>query len=359
MNKRVYLYCVLFIAAAAVLLPQLSCRREVPTQATATFVVGDVMLFRQNEAPRQVRHGDRLVSNDTIKTGKDSLFAFQVKESAVIRITANSRVLIADILSDKSNRLVLDYGRVLASVKKIGKETEGFEVQTKTTVAAVRGTEFSVNYEMGRTVVAVKEGAVQVQRVTEDRSVVEETMVKGGNAAVITKTTSQTRPVNKDEEDVFVKVEKINVIEGVHKKSESDLKDNEQKVLHGDQAVVPVNQEGQTAGVDEQSLADGASRNSSRYGPKRAVIWTSRWAYRSKDRIIVGFKNLPESKYCWISVAKAGATGKNFIRYDWTRSRTSGQMVFEGLGLEPGNYEARAHFSRSTDISKRTFFRVQ
>ena len=68
---------------------------------------------------------------------------------------------------------------------------------------------------------------------------------------------------------------------------------------------------------------------------------------------------MPDSKYCWISVAKAGATGGDYLRYNWTYGKTDGQIVFEDLGMEPGNYEARAHFSRRKDVNKRISFKVE
>jgi len=34
-------------------------------------------------------------------------------------------------------------------------------------------------------------------------------------------------------------------------------------------------------------------------------------------------------------------------------------MEFPGLGLEPGLYEVRAHFSKSNSVEKRFRFRVQ
>ncbi len=341
------------VLCLSVIFPSLSCKKEEPAEAIATFIVGNVKLYRQDETPRQVKHGDKIAAQDIIKTGRNSLFAFQVGDSAIIRITADTTVLISDLLPGETNRLVLNRGRVISSVKKLGKKSV-FEVRTKTAVAAVRGTEFSVSCDMGHSVVAVKDGAVNVQRVTEERAVVEETMVEVGNAAVVTGTASKTRPANKEEIKEFAKVEKITIIEDVHEKSESELKEIEQKILHGKAAVK--DEKAETAKARDKNSARNANIAQT---DGDALIWTSKRTYNTSDSIIIGFKNMPNSKYCWISVAKAGTMGGDYIYYDWTYGKTDGQMIFEELALEPGKYEARAHFSRSKDISKRTDFKVQ
>jgi hypothetical protein len=335
----------------SVVFPDLSCKKETPTEAIATFIVGDVKLLRQDETPRQVKHGDKMAVQDIIKTGKNSFFAFQVGNSAIIRITANTTVLIENLLTDNTNKIFLKQGRVIESVKKFTKSTI-YEVRTPTAIAAVRGTEFGVSYNNGQSIVPVKNGTVKVQRVTKEKGAVDERMVEGGTAAVITGTASKERPVNEEETKEFARVENITIIEDVHEKSESDLKEIQQTVSLGNAAAK--NQKAKTEKAEEETFKTNVARTD-----QDTTIWTTKRAYKTIDPIVIGFKNMPDSKYCWISVAKAGATGGDYLRYNWTYGKTDGQIVFEDLGLEPGNYDARAHFSRKKDINKRITFKVE
>jgi hypothetical protein len=345
-----YLLMAIFLCLSVVI-TNLSCKKEAPTEAIATFIVGEVKLLRQNEAPRQVKYADKMASQDIIKTGKNSFFAFQVGNSAIIRITANTTVLIESMLTDNTNKLFLKQGRVIESVKKLTKSST-YEVRTPTAIAAVRGTEFGVSYNNGQSVVPVKGGIVKVQRVTREKGAVEERMIEGGTAAVITRTTSKERPVNKEETKEFASVEKITIIEDVHEKSESDLKEIQQTILHGNETAK--NQKAKTEKAEEETFKTNAAGTE-----QDTTIWTTKRTYKTNDQIVIGFKNMPDSKYCWISVAKAGATGGDYLRYNWTYGKTDGQIVFEDLGMEPGTYEARAHFSRRKDINKRISFKVE
>ncbi|MBN1533409.1 MAG: FecR domain-containing protein [Spirochaetes bacterium] len=352
--------CLALAAAGSALL---SCKKESPPQAIATFVVGNVKLVRTGEADRQLKHRDILKKTDTIVTSAKSFCAFQLGEEAVMKLSENSTMRLQDILESGKNRVYLEQGRVFAAVRKMGKGTS-YEVQTKTTVAAVRGTQFSVNYQKGASVVAVNEGAVKVQRMSEEAAVAEEQLVEQGKAAVVTKNDSTTRELNRDEVQRFAEDTKVIIVEDVQEKTESDLRKIEAEALQGKQAAVEKDSGESEAAPAEQGETKQVVAEEKREQPKQdakgaILIWTSKRVYKTDDTIVVGYKNMPDSRTAWISVAKAGSSGNDFIHYDWTNSKTEGQMVFEGLGLQPGNYEVHAHFSRSRSIDKRFPFRVE
>lgn len=67
-----------------------------------------------------------------------------------VEIGERSRVLLTDLLTDIASgaetvRVGVDRGQVIANVRKIDPNSERFEVETPTAVAAVRGTKFSAN----------------------------------------------------------------------------------------------------------------------------------------------------------------------------------------------------------------------
>ena len=351
-----------FYTIAAVLITALSlmisCKPKTSDQALVTFVVGDVKLERQGETVRSLKHKEILKKDDIITTGLNSFFAFQIAEEAVISIPAESRLKLSEILEQNKNRFSLEKGIVYATVKKLKKETS-YEVYTKTTTAAVRGTEFSVRYENDKSTIAVKEGSVKVQKVNEDRKVLEEKDIEAGSAAVISKDATVVRPIIKEEELEFNKIEKVVIIKNIHDKSETDLLKNEKKVIENEpDKTNPAEEKKDSAIKDDGKQTvnpDAPVINSS----SNAEIWPVKNVFKSSEAIIVNYKNMPESRYCWISVAKSGAAENQFTSYDWTQSRKDGQMFFEGLNLAPGTYEVRAHFSRSNNINKRSFFKVE
>ncbi len=352
-----------FYTIAAVLITALSlmisCKPKASDQALVTFVVGDVILERQGETQRRLKHKEILKKDDIIITGINSFFAFQIAEEAVISIPAESRLKLTDILEHNKNRFSLEKGTVYATVKKLKKETS-YEVYTKTTTAAVRGTEFSVRYENDKSTIAVREGSVRVQKVNEDHKVLEEKDIEAGSAAEISKDATVVRPIIKEEELEFSKIEKVAIIKNIHDKSETDLLKNEKKVIENDPDRPNPTEEKKDSTIKDDgkqtSIPEAAEKNIS---STNAEIWLVKNVIKSSEAIIVNYKNMPESKYCWISVAKAGAPEKQFTTYNWTHSRKDGQMYFEGLNLEPGAYEVRAHFNRSNSINKRSFFKVE
>ncbi len=352
----IYTISAVMIAALSLMI---SCKPKAADQALVTFILGDVKLERQGETERRLKHKEILKKDDIITTGLNSFFAFQIAEEAVISIPAESRLKLTEILDQNKNRFSLEKGAVYAAVKKLKKDTS-YEIYTKTTTAAVRGTEFSVRYENDKAIIAVKEGSVKVQKVSEDRKVLEEKDIEAGSAAEISKDATVVRPMIKDEEQQFNKIEKVVIIKDIHDKTESDLLQNEKKIIEIDSDKTNSPDGKKDAAIkDEGKQTENPDTPVKDSGNSNAAIWPVKNVFKSSEAIIVNYKNMPESKYCWISVAKAGAAEKMFTSYDWTHSRKDGQMYFEGLNLEPGTYEVRAHFNRSNNINKRSYFKVE
>lgn len=102
---------------------------------------GRVDLFRQN---RQVRYraGEMLQHEDQIRTGNDSYAAYRfIDGSSQVRIFANSNVRIRAAVSNGTlaKNTTVTRGRVHSNVSR---NTGSYRVETATTVASVRGTEF-------------------------------------------------------------------------------------------------------------------------------------------------------------------------------------------------------------------------
>ncbi len=123
-----------------------------------TFFSGDI-----SKNGSSVEIGDIVTKDDVISTGGDSYCEIQFGSKAVIRIQADSRIKMRNILSEPGKtdiQLELSPGKVLCKVNKL-LTNENFSVHTQAAVCGVRGTEFLVAENPdGDTGVAVKEGEV-------------------------------------------------------------------------------------------------------------------------------------------------------------------------------------------------------
>ncbi len=355
-----------------------SCKPKTVTQwAVATFIVGDVKLDRPGETLRQVKFKERLRKGDVITTGAGAMFAFQYGENSVIKVQENSVLKINAVFEEGRNSCYLENGKVLSTVKKLDKG-ESMAISTRTSLAAVRGTDFSVAYDRGQSVVAVNEGAVKVRAVKEgenieelekelvaeeedEKEVAEEKKkkkevreVKAGNAVVVD-VKVETRPITEQEKEEFKKNEKIDVIVNVEKKTEKDIQKIQVKIMKGDDDSAE-DGEGRDSDLEEDEMSEEEAGQEKAGGS--AFVGTSRKVYKPNEKIVIYYSNMPKRDTCWISVAKSGASGRQFVHYDWTYGKPKGQMVFQDLNLKPGAYEVRAHFSRKHDINKRNTFTV-
>jgi outer membrane protein assembly factor BamB/ferric-dicitrate binding protein FerR (iron transport regulator) len=129
-----------------------------------TFLSGKVTAYRGDTwEPLDVE--DPVEADDRIKTAADSFCEIQFADFGVVRVQESSEIVVRDVFLRQDGSKVdvaLQSGRLLCKVSKLGKGDE-FQVKTSTALAGVRGTEFVVREEIGKsTVVAVNEGQVTV-----------------------------------------------------------------------------------------------------------------------------------------------------------------------------------------------------
>lgn len=118
---------------------------------------------------------------DTIITGKKSLAGLQLAGGITTNIGSNAKILIKDLLKDGKNRhikLQVAKGSLMSRVKP-GKETVNMEVSSPTLIAAVRGTEFSVESDKeDEATIMVNEGEIKVNSAQGDK-IKDETLKAG------------------------------------------------------------------------------------------------------------------------------------------------------------------------------------
>lgn len=154
--KKDFLTAVILIAVSLLS----GCNKEkAPEPAMIIFIIGDV---KKNSAEAVI--GDAVKEGDVIRTSADSFCDIKLGDS-VVRIKAKSDVTITTLLINsgrESITLLLEKGALLCKPRKMV-NADYFFVKTPTAVAAVRGTQFSVETDsMLTTRIKVFRGEVRV-----------------------------------------------------------------------------------------------------------------------------------------------------------------------------------------------------
>jgi len=128
--------------------------------AAIAFYIGDVSLIRNGKSI-SFDMGENLTSGDIIKTGGGGSADIQYPDGSMIKLSERSSIRIGSANIKNSDSVSLIYGNLSVSFKKIAKGQN--KVYTPTTVAAIRGTEFTVAVSKGGdSRVDLKEGNLDV-----------------------------------------------------------------------------------------------------------------------------------------------------------------------------------------------------
>ncbi|MFW5786112.1 MAG: PQQ-binding-like beta-propeller repeat protein [bacterium] len=147
---------------------------ETPTPAVETpadiaavivFIMGEALIQEAGGwSPLDV--GTALSADDVIQVADDSYCEIELGNVATVRVDADSEVTLRRLLfseEESDARLALNRGAVLSRVRTLA-QGSAYAVQTESSVAGVRGTEFSARVdESGAVKIAVREGRVGVR----------------------------------------------------------------------------------------------------------------------------------------------------------------------------------------------------
>jgi hypothetical protein len=240
------------IVAAALCIPMLfpvNCskkenggEKKEAVKGIIVFVSGDVTLSRGDKTT-PVSIGLPVDGGDRISTAANSLAVIQITDKNIIRISANSVLEMKSIENNSQVTLYLNKGEVAAKVTRLEKDGS-FTVKTPTTLAAVRGTEFSVAVQNGQEKVAVLSGKVAVGIVKENETApAKETIAEEGKTVVVDTSkkdvTLSVRKIEKEEETVLKKVSSVPLLPELNKAKSGDVdtKKNEIKVIESDDSA--------------------------------------------------------------------------------------------------------------------------
>ncbi len=138
-------------------------------EATLHVESGSVQVFRSNSWVSGTE-GMQLKENDRIKTG-DGEASVILYESIIIALEKNTEISLKQ-LSESNPSVKVESGSTWHKFTKLT-GVEGYDVETPTTVATVRGTEFEVDYfpELDESQILVGEGTVDVSADGEKQQV--------------------------------------------------------------------------------------------------------------------------------------------------------------------------------------------
>ena len=127
--------------------------------AEVGFFVGDVKGDRKGKQFK-VNMGLALEAGDIIRTGSKSTLEIRYKNRTSITLSENTVVKIGNANVASSDEVTVVSGRASAVFPKGTKGTN--KVYTPTTVAAVRGTKFTVDVDKGNSTIVLNEGKLDV-----------------------------------------------------------------------------------------------------------------------------------------------------------------------------------------------------
>ncbi|HOX16907.1 MAG TPA: FecR family protein [Spirochaetales bacterium] len=130
-----------------------------------------------------ILEADSVPVGSTIKTGADTTAEFRmVPNKTLVKIARGTTIRLEKLGATPAdpNVIALAAGKIRAVAAKGGK----YEVKTPTTVAGVRGTDFTLSFEDGiKNVLTVKEGLVDFARLAADGSLTDSLSVAAGQFA--------------------------------------------------------------------------------------------------------------------------------------------------------------------------------
>lgn len=168
MKKAVYMIMAITIAFS------FSCgkkKKEIVREGLVNFFTGEVFLLSQGNRA-QVKIGDVVREGMKIETGKKSTVEIYFGENA-IKILEDTKVDISQLKfnqdGSESTSINVQNGKVFSKVAKKLSKSDNYNIHTPTAVASVRGTDFLVSEEKGKSKIACSDGKIEVKHEGETK----------------------------------------------------------------------------------------------------------------------------------------------------------------------------------------------
>jgi hypothetical protein len=146
-------------------------------RATITSIIGRVEVSPEGSGKwRSARVSMPVKAGWDLRTFVESSADIELGSGSVIKIGENAVVTLSKLLSDASTgasntSVKVGTGKIWANVKKLTTANSGFEFETPTAVASIRGTRLGIKVDAEGTSVDVFEGLVQVREKSTGKTV--------------------------------------------------------------------------------------------------------------------------------------------------------------------------------------------
>lgn len=159
----------------------ISCKKDqaatVNIEGLINFMAGDVKIVDGGKVS-DAKVGDTIKQGMTVKTGSRAVADIYFGDS-FIRILENSSVVMTELIRNvadngENSEFYIENGKMFSRVTRKLVDGEKFRVSTPTSVAGVRGTEFIVSEENGKSNIACIDGVVVVKEQGSDDSTYKE-----------------------------------------------------------------------------------------------------------------------------------------------------------------------------------------
>ncbi len=225
----------LILAICMIIITMSSCsKKKVGATAIVVMTNGTVEKISSQTNAVPLRLKDALVKGDIIKTGPESFAVIQIGDDILARIQPDSSVEIKTLFDQENTEIFLEKGQIISVVKKISKENS-YNIKTPTALAAVRGTQYSISFYKGRSVLAVKEGKVQLSAI-DSKEKNKELMVETGNTVIISADMAK-RPINDFESLEIDKMKNFASITGDDLQNDKIFEDLAKKAQDDDKRI--------------------------------------------------------------------------------------------------------------------------
>jgi hypothetical protein len=161
---------IISITIGLLLIIGLNCKKQentVPIKGIINFIVGDVKLIDANGNSKKANIGDEIIQGMKIEAVGKKSFVDVFIGDYIIKVLGDTKVDVQRLFENingenKQVKLSVEKGSLFSKITTKLAKNDKYEVTTPTAVAAVRGTEFLVTEENGKSNVACLTGLVSV-----------------------------------------------------------------------------------------------------------------------------------------------------------------------------------------------------
>ncbi len=161
---------VLTVTIGFLLIFNLNCKKEqntVPVKGIINFMAGDVKLISADGKIKKAGIGDEIIQGMKIEASGKKSFVDIFIGDYIIKVLGDTKVDVQKLFENvtggnKEVKFSVEKGSLFSKITTKLSKDDRYEVTTPTAVAAVRGTEFLVTEENGKSNVACLNGLVSV-----------------------------------------------------------------------------------------------------------------------------------------------------------------------------------------------------